>query len=129
MALVWDCFGRLGLGKPALSPSSLCYPIRPDDSDGSAAFQRVPNFCHFRPLRNFGVRFLVRHGAVSEMRYHLLVNVYAVGLTSSPKKVVVKRTERCVKTASVQLDVILSLSVSWARLCSRTVNGTQEVVY
>lgn len=129
MALVWDCFGRLGLGKPALSPSSLCYPIRPDDSDGSAAFQRAPSFWHFRPLRSFGVRFLAQHGAVSEMRYHSLVNVYAVGLTSSPKKVVVKRTERCVKTASVQLDVNLWLSVSWARLCSRTVDGILEVAY
>ncbi len=124
---VWDCFARLGLVTPALSPSSLCYPTRPGDADEGGAFQDAPNFCHCRPRRSFGVHFHAQHGFASEMRHHLLANVCAVGLTSSPKRVDVKKMGKCGKRVWVRLGVILSLSVSWARWCNRNVDGTQEV--
>lgn len=123
----WDCFARLTLLTPALSPSSLCYPTQPDDVDESGAFQGGPSFCHFRPLRSFGVHFHAPHASGSGMRYRLLVSAYAFGPTSSRKKLGVKKMGMCVVTVWVQLGVILSLFVSWAKSCDPNVDETLEV--
>lgn len=96
---VWDCFARLNLVTPALTPSSPCHPTRPDDADVSGVFQDAPSFCHFRPLRNFGVRFLAPHEIGNEMRCRLLVSgPYAVVRASNWMNFVARMMERYAMT-------------------------------
>lgn len=110
--LVWDCFARLSLVTPALFPSSLCHPTRPDDVGGGGAFQDEPSSCHFRLLKRFEVcsRALCEIG--SEMRRRSLSSVAVVGQMSSLTSFDARKMVKYERKALGQVGVIQWLYAS-----------------
>lgn len=114
---------------PALFPSPLCPPTRPDDADDGGAFQDVPNSCHFRLLKRFEVcsRALCEIG--SEMRCRSLSSVAVVGQMSNLRTFAAKKMVKREKKALGRVGVIQWLYASWERSCDLIADGIPEVEY
>ena len=123
---VWDCFARLNLVTPVLSPSSPYYPTRPDNDD-RGVFQDAPSSCHSRSLRNFDVCSSAPRADLNDLTCRSLVTVCAGVLMWSRMILGGRRRGMCEMKGWAPLDAPRSLFASWAMWCIRIVDVSRDV--